>query len=203
MSLPSDLNCKPRLAQQIAFILEVDKVKHILRKSKLFDGSRFENDAEHSWTICMMAMLLSEYSNFPIDIERVMKMLLIHDIVEIDAGDTFLYSKDRQDAAEKELKAAERIFGLLPAEQFNELVSIWREFEAKESNEAKFAAVFDRLEPLLQNYMTQGFTWKANSVTYEMVFKANMHIKEGSTELWKFVQNLLEESVNRGYLAKE
>jgi putative hydrolase of HD superfamily len=135
--------------------------------------------------------------------ERVMKMLLIHDIVEIDAGDTFLYSKDRHNAAEKELKAAERIFGMLPAEQSNELISIWREFEAKESNEARFAAVFDRLEPLLQNYMTQGFTWKANSVTYDMVLNANMHIKDGSTELWQFALVLLEESVTRGYLAKE
>jgi putative hydrolase of HD superfamily len=132
-----------------------------------------------------------------------MKMLLIHDIVEIDAGDTFLYSKNRQDAAEKELKAAERIFGLLPAEQSNELISVWKEFEAKESNEAKFAAVFDRLEPLLQNYMTQGFTWKANNVTYDMVIRANMHIKDGSAELWQFVLNLLEESVKRGYLVKE
>ena len=159
MHLPPNLNSKPQLAQQIAFIIEVDKVKNILRKSKLFDGSRFENDAEHSWTICMMAMLLKEYSNFPIDIERVIKMLLIHDIVEIDAGDTFLYSKDRNNVLEKEFKAAERIFGLLPAEQSQELISIWKEFEVRESNEAKFAAVFDRLEPLLQNYLTQGFAW--------------------------------------------
>ncbi len=202
MHLLPNLNCKPQLLQQLAFIIEVDKVKNILRKSKLFDCSRFENDAEHSWTICIMAVLLKEYSNFPIDIERVLKMLLIHDIVEIDAGDTFLYSKDRHNAAEKELKAADRIFGLLPAEQSEELISIWKEFEVRESNEAKFAAVFDRLEPLLQNYLTQGFTWKANNVTYDMVVRSNMHIKEGSTELWQFVLNLLEESVDRGYLTK-
>jgi putative hydrolases of HD superfamily len=201
MSLPPNLNCKPRLAQQIAFILEVDKVKHILRKSKLFDGSRFENDAEHSWTICMMAMLLREYANFQVDMERVLKMLLIHDIVEIDAGDTFLYSKDRHNAAKMELQAAERIFGLLPVEQSQELIAIWKEFEAQQSNEAKFAAVFDRLEPLLQNYMTQGFTWKANNVTYDMVIKANTHIKDGSAEIWQFVLHLLEESVKAGYLA--
>lgn len=138
--------------------MEVDKVKLIMRRSKIFDGSRFENDAEHSWTICVMALLLLEYANFPVNLERVVKMLLLHDIVEIDAGDTFLYSKERKGAAQKEKKAAARIFGLLPTKQCQEFMEIWHEFEARESNEAKFAAVFDRLEPLLQNYMTQGFT---------------------------------------------
>ncbi|OQA62586.1 MAG: 5'-nucleotidase [Spirochaetes bacterium ADurb.Bin269] len=191
-----------RLEKQLAFLIEIDKVKNIYRKSKLFDGSRFENDAEHSWTIAIMAVLLNEFSNFKIDLEKVVLMLLIHDIVEIDAGDTFLYAAERADAAQKEEKAAERIFGMLDADQRDRFISLWKEFEDKKTNEAKFAGVFDRLEPLLQNYLTEGSTWKANGITYDMVYEKNRLIKEGSEEIWTFVDTLLHKAVEKGYLKK-
>lgn len=190
-----------RLKQQLQFIFEIDKVKDILRKSKLFDGSRFENDAEHSWTICIMANLLKEYSNFEIDLEKVMLMLLIHDIVEIDAGDTFLYAEERKTAPEREAIAAARIFGQLPKDQAAQFLGVWREFEARQTPEAKYAAVFDRLEPVLQNYRNEGFTWKKYGITKSQILEKNRHIAEGSEEIWKFFVELLDECVTRGYLA--
>ena len=192
-----------KLEKQLNFIVELDKVKNIFRKTKLFDSNRFENDAEHSWTVSIMAVLLKEYSNFEVDIEKVMIMLLLHDVVEIDAGDTFLYSADRNEAAEREEKAANRIFGLLETEQKELFISLWKEFEERETNEAKFASVFDRLEPLIQNYLTEGYTWKKHNITYEMVLNKNKHIKEGSEEIWNFVLLLLQKAVEKGYLQKE
>ena len=192
-----------KLEKQLNFIIELDKVKNIFRKTKLFDSNRFENDAEHSWTVSIMAVLLKEYSNFEVDIEKVIIMLLLHDVVEIDAGDTFLYSADRNEAAEREEKAANRIFGLLETEQKELFISLWKEFEERETNEAKFASVFDRLEPLIQNYLTEGYTWKKHNITYEMVLKKNKHIKDGSEEIWNFVLLLLQKAVEKGYLQKE
>jgi len=192
-----------KLEKQLNFIIELDKVKNIFRKTKLFDSNRFENDAEHSWTVSIMAVLLKEYSNFEVDIEKVIIMLLLHDVVEIDAGDTFLYSADRNEAAEREEKAANRIFGLLETEQKELFISLWKEFEERETNEAKFASVFDRLEPLIQNYLTEGYTWKKHNITYEMVLNKNKHIKEGSEEIWNFVLLLLQKAVEKGYLQKE
>jgi putative hydrolase of HD superfamily len=191
-----------RLENQLNFIIEIDKLKNVLGKSKLFSGSRFENSAEHSWTICIMALLLKEYSNFPVNIEKVVNMMLIHDIVEIDAGDTFLYSPERQNAHINEEKAAERIFGLLDREQKEYFKNLWNEFEAKETNEAKFAAVFDRIQPLLQNYLTEGYAWKKHNISYDMVIEKNKHIEQGSKEIWDFVLKLLEECVKKEYLHK-
>ncbi|MBU0927585.1 MAG: HD domain-containing protein [Spirochaetes bacterium] len=189
-----------RLRKQLDFIYEVDKVKHIVRKSKVFDGSKYENDAEHSWTVCLMACLLREYANFEVDIARVLLMLLIHDIVEVDAGDTFLYAEDRDSAPDREAAAARRIFGLLPDDQAGPFLAAWEEFEARETNEAKFASVFDRMEPVLQNYKTEGSTWKKHGITRRMVLEKNRHIENGSAELWRFFQALLEECVEKGYL---
>lgn len=189
-----------RLKQQLDFIIETDKVKQVLRKTPLFDGSRFENDGEHGWTIALMAALLREYANFPVNLEKVMLMLLIHDVVEIDAGDVFLYSEARKDVHQKELKAARRIFGILPEDQAGEYLEIWQEFEARQSNEAKYASVFDRLEPLLQNYCTQGASWKKHSIKAHQVRKGNAHIQEGSQEIWRFVEQLIQESVEKGWL---
>jgi putative hydrolases of HD superfamily len=191
-----------RLRNQLDFIIEVDKVKHIIRKSKLFDASRFENDAEHSWTICLMAILLKEYANFSINIEKIITMLLIHDIVEIDAGDTFLYSKERETAFFKEKDAAKRIFGLLPEDQAKYFYDIWNEFEEKKTNEAKFASVFDRFEPVLQNYKTEGYTWKANNITKSMILEKNKHIQEGSIEIWNFFVLLIDICVQKKYLVE-
>ena len=192
-----------KLEKQLEFIVEIDKVKNIFRKSKLFHDNRFENDAEHSWTICIMALLLKEYSNFSVKIEKVISMLLIHDIVERDAGDTFLYSENRNSAYKNEIKSAERIFGLLDKDQMEYFMEIWKEFEERKTNEAKFAAVFDRLEPLIQNYVLEGYTWKKYDITYEMVIEKNKHIKEASEEIWEFVLRLLEKAVEKEYLRKE
>lgn len=198
-----DFTKNTRLQTQLNFIIEIDKVKNIYRKSLLFDKGRFANDAEHSWTIAIMAILLREYANFEVDIEKVVLMLLIHDIVEIDAGDTFLYAADRKDAHIKEEKAADRIFGILEQDQKERYISLWKEFEDKKTNEAKFAVVFDRLEPLLQNYITEGFTWKKNGVTYDMVYEVNKHIAEGSKEIWDFILAMLDSAVEKGYLPRK
>jgi putative hydrolase of HD superfamily len=197
-----DIDFNKKLENQLQFIIEIDKIKNIFRKSKLFDFSRYENDAEHSWTICVMALLLQEYSNNDINIEKVISMLLIHDIVEIDAGDTFLYSDERKTIHIDENKAAERIFGLLDKDQQEYFLNIWQEFEERKTNEAKFAAVFDRLEPLLQNYILEGYTWKKYNITYEMVIEKNKHIQEASDVIWEFVLKLLERAVEKGYIKK-
>ncbi len=197
-----DFSSNSRLISQLNFIIEIDKIKNILRKSLLFDGLRFENDAEHSWTIAVMAVLFREYANFPVDIEKIVYMLLLHDIVEVDAGDTFLYAADRKDAHIKEEKAAQRIFGLLENDQKEKFLAIWNEFEERKTNEAKFAAVFDRLEPIIQNYVNEGFTWKKNGVTYDMVYTVNEHIAEGSQEIWEFVKALIDSAAEKGYLSR-
>ncbi|HXL01667.1 MAG TPA: HD domain-containing protein [Candidatus Atribacteria bacterium] len=199
---PINFEQNKRLEKQINFIIEIDKVKNIIRKSLLFDGSRFENVAEHSWTISIMAVLLEEHANFKVDTGKVQFMLLIHDIVEADAGDTFLYSEDRKNAHINEEKAAERIFGMLEPDQKKIFLDTWKEYEEGKTNEAKFALVFDRLQPIIQNYVNKGFTWKKHNVTYEQVVKENKHIKEGSEEIWSFVEHILQESVEKGYLTK-
>jgi len=193
---------KNRLQQQIQFIREIDNLKHVLRRTRLFNNSRFENDAEHSWHLALMAIALSEYSNEPIDLNRVIKMVLIHDITEIDAGDTFLYDDNRNSSTvQKEAEGAERIFGLLPAEQKDEFIKIWQEFEKRETPESKFAAAIDRLEPLLQNYFTQGYTWKQHSIHKAQVVNKNEPIiSKGSSVLWEFARDLIEKAVSEGYL---
>ena len=192
------------LLKQISFIKEIDKLKFIQRKTKLFHSDRHENDAEHSWHLAMMAVVLAEHSDKPIDILKVLKMVLIHDIVEIDAGDTFIYDTTKSHSnTEEELLAAKRIFGLLPAEQAAEFIAIWEEFEEGTSDEAKFAKSMDRLEPLLQNTSNNGGTWAEFGVSYEKVYEKKKDIKNGSTSIWNYAENLLNESVERGILAKQ
>ena len=193
---------KNRLQQQIQFVREIDNLKHVLRRTRLFNNSRFENDAEHSWHLALMAIALSEYSNEPIDLNRVIKMVLIHDITEIDAGDTFLYDDIRNSSTlQKEAEGVDRIFGLLPVEQKDEFIKIWQEFEKKETPESKFAAAIDRLEPLLQNYFTQGYTWKQHSIHKAQVVNKNEPIiSKGSSVLWEFARDLIEKAASEGYL---
>ncbi len=198
-----DIGCNAALEKQLNFIIEVDKVKQIMRKSRLFDNSRYENDAEHSWTIALMACLLRDYADFEVDLEKLLIMLLIHDIVEVDAGDTFLYAAERANVHQAEAQAAQRIFGLLEDSQRDYFIGLWEEFELKETNEAKFAGVFDRLEPLLQNYLTEGFTWKKYGISYEMVVEKNKALAEASTEIWNFVLAMLEKAVQKNYLRRE
>lgn len=192
-----------RLLKQIDFIKEIDKVKYIQRKTRLFNSDRNENDAEHSWHLALMAIVLAEHANQPIDIFKVVKMVLIHDIVEIDAGDTFLYdtAKSHSNTAEERL-AANRIFGMLPLEQANECLALWEEFEAGETNEAKFARAMDRLEPLLQNTSNNGGTWNEFGVDYQKVYEKKRVIKDGSTAIWNYAEELINDSVEKGILKK-
>lgn len=192
-----------KLLQQIDFIKEIDKIKYIQRKTKLFHSNRNENDAEHSWHLAMMTLVLAEHSNEPIDVLKVLKMVLIHDIVEIDAGDTFIYDTQKDHCNTKEeRKAANRIFGLLPKEQANEFIDIWEEFETGETAEAKFARTMDRLEPLLQNVSNEGGTWREYGVHYDKVFEKKKSMEEGSAVIWNYTKNLLEESVRKGFLKR-
>jgi len=192
------------LLDQIAFIKEIDKVKYIQRKTKLFNSDRCENDAEHSWHLALMAIVLAEHSNEPIDVLKVVKMVLIHDIVEIDSGDVFMYDTVKNhDNTDEERLAANRIFGLLPEKQAEELIAIWEEFEAGETNEAKFARSMDRLEPLLQNTSNDGGTWKEFGVKYDKVYEKKSVIKNGSESLWNYAEGLINESVEKGILKKE
>jgi putative hydrolase of HD superfamily len=185
------------LIQQFEFIKEIDKVKSIYRKSKTFSGDKYENDAEHSWHICLMALTLASNSNEPIDVFKVIKMLLIHDIVEIDVGDTFLYAENREEVFEKEKQAAERIFGLLPEVQSKEFFDLWLEFEEKDTAEAKFAGSLDRLQPMLANFLNDGITWKENGVKHEQVYQKNKVIDEGSHALWGYAENILMLAKNK------
>jgi len=191
------------LLNQIAFIKEIDKVKYIQRKTKLFNSDRNENDAEHSWHLALMAIVLAEHSDEPIDILKVVKMVLIHDIVEIDSGDVFIYDTVKNHCnTDAERMAADRIFGLLPKKQADEMINIWEEFEAGETNEAKFAKSMDRLEPLLQNTSNEGGTWKEFGVDYKKVYEKKSVIKEGSKTLWNYAEGLIDESVSKGILKK-
>ncbi|AOW09671.1 HD domain-containing protein [Flavobacterium gilvum] len=191
------------LSKQVAFIKEIDKLKYIQRRTKLFNSERHENDAEHSWHLAMMTIVLAEHSDKPIDVLKVIKMVLIHDIVEIDAGDIFLYdTQNNHSNTEQELIAAKRIFGLLPKEQADEFIAIWLEFEEGLTNEAKFAKSMDRFEPLLQNTSNNGGTWKEYNVPFQKVYDKKKAIKEGSTAIWNYAENLINESVDKGILKK-
>ncbi|MES2380919.1 MAG: HD domain-containing protein [Bacteroidota bacterium] len=191
------------LLKQVSFIKEIDKLKYIQRKTKLFNSDRNENDAEHSWHLAMMTIVLAEHANKPIDVLKVLKMVLIHDIVEIDAGDTFLYDTQKNHInTDEELIAAKRIFGLLPTEQAAEFIAIWQEFEEGLTDEAKFAKSMDRFEPLLQNTTNNGGTWKEFNVPYEKVYDKKKNIQHGSTAIWEYAESLINESVDKGFLTK-
>lgn len=191
-----------RLRQQIEFIIEIDKLKEILRRTYVMSGSRLENSAEHSWQLAVMAILLAEHANEPVDICHVVKMALVHDIVEIDAGDTYCYDEVAElDKAEREQRAADRVFGLLPADQARELRGLWEEFEERSTPNARFAAALDRLMPMLHNYHTHGRSWKEHGIKKSQVRDRNSYIEDGSTALWRVAQELIEEAVEKGYLA--
>jgi putative hydrolase of HD superfamily len=190
-----------RLAQQIAFILELDKLKAIYRRTILIDKSRNENSAEHSWHIALMVPLLAEHANQKIDVLKTMKMLLAHDIVEIDAGDTYCYDPaGNLDKSAREQCAADRIFGLLPEDQRQEFRALWEEFEQSQTPEAQFANALDRLQPLLNNYHIQGQSWKKHNVTSAQVQKRAAKITDASKSLGAFAEELLRSAVDKGYL---
>ncbi len=191
-----------RLEQQLRFLIELDRMKQIVRQTILIDGSRQENDAEHSWHMAVMAVLLAEYAVEPgLDLLRVLKMVLIHDVVEIDAGDTFVYdTAGYAHKAERERKAADRIFGLLPPDQGAEIRDLWEEFEAQETPEARYAAALDRFHPLLHNVETEGGAWRKHGITSDRVIDRNRHIAEGAPLLWEYAHARIREAVERGHL---
>ncbi len=193
-----------RLKKQVEFLLEIDKLKTIVRRNYISDGSKRENDAEHSWYFAVAALLLSEYSNSDIDIQKVIIMALIHDIVEVDAGDTFIYDeKAKETQNEREEKAATRLFGILPEDQTSYLITLWREFEANRTPEAIFARSIDRLVAVCLNYQSQGKAWKENNVGYERIFEINKRIEAGSSTLWRFVEGMINRAVEEGILGKD
>lgn len=192
-----------RLAQQIAFLLEIDKLKTVLRRTYLLDDPRHENSAEHSWHLAVMAMLLAEHANAEVNLLHVLKMLLVHDVVEIDSGDTYIYDvAGNASKAAREQEAAQRIFGLLPDDQRDEMHRLWEEFEARETPEARFAAALDRLMPMLHNYHTQGRSWREHGVTSAQVITHNGHMAEGAAGLWEYAEAMIREAVGKGYLTE-
>jgi len=192
-----------RFEQQINFLLEIDKLKSVLRRTYLIAEDRHENTAEHSWHLAMMAMLLAEYANEPIEPARVIKMVLVHDIVEIDAGDTYFYdAAGALDKAERERRAADRLFALLPEDQGRELRELWEELESGQTPESRFASALDRFIPQLHNYYTQGKSWKEHGVTAERVLERNASMAGGSTKLWEWTRALLDDAVEKGFLSR-
>jgi putative hydrolase of HD superfamily len=193
-----------RLEQQMNFILEVDKLKNIIRQNYLTDGSRKEDDADHSWHLALMCAILKEHSNEKFDVLKTITMVLIHDIVEIDAGDTYAYDAAANvSKRDRELAAADRIFNLLPADQAKEMRSLWDEFEEGETSEAKFASTLDKLQPLLLNAKSGGKSWKEHNVSLSQVLKRNETTHEGSEVLWEYEYNLIRKNVENGNLIQE
>jgi putative hydrolase of HD superfamily len=192
-----------RLVQQIRFIAEVDKLKDVFRQTVTTQSRRAENDAEHSWHLCLCVIVLAEHANVStLDVLRVLKMVIIHDLVEIDAGDTFAYDTAAMIGQhEREAIAADRLFALLPADQGAEFRALWDEFEDRLTPEAKFAAAVDRFQPMLLNCLTQGAAWNRHGITHDRVVARNGHIAHGSAELWKHADVMLAEMVAAGHLA--
>ncbi|MBP3610679.1 MAG: HD domain-containing protein [Lachnospiraceae bacterium] len=194
---------RERFEKQLAFILEADKEKNILRQTHLTGHGRRENDAEHAWHMAMMIYLLKEYSNDEIDVAKAMMMALIHDIVEIDAGDTYAYdTKGLESQKEREERAAERIFGILPDDQRDELRALFEEFESGESPEARFAKVMDNFQPLLLNNSNGGADWREHKVTKSQVVGRQQTSGAGSEEIWEYTKGLIEENVRKGNITE-
>jgi putative hydrolase of HD superfamily len=192
-----------RLAKQVQFILEVDRLKNVLRQTPL-RGGRQENSAEHSWHMALLAVVLAEYANEPVDVLRVVKMILVHDVVEVDAGDTYCYDVQANvGKEERERRAAERIFGLLPEDQAKELRGLWDEFEQRQTPESRFANAMDRVQPVMLNYLSGGKAWLEHGVSVGQVMQRNSPIEMGSKRLWEYIRGLIEDATEKGYLIKE
>lgn len=191
-----------RLTAQLTFIAEIDRLKGVLRQTRALAGERHENSAEHSWHLALMALTLAEHADEPVDLERVVRMVLVHDLVEIEAGDTFVYDTAARDAqAASEAAAAERLFGLLPPDQAAEFRALWDDFESFASPESRYAKALDRLNPILLNLASGGLAWLDHGVTLEQALAVNRPIAEASATLWEVAQAALREAERRGYLA--
>ena len=193
-----------RFKQQIEFILEADKLKNVSRKTTLLDRSRQENSAEHSWHIALLVLILSEYADDDnLDTLRVIKLLLAHDLVEIDADDTYCYDEiGGQTQKIRETKAADRIFNILPSDQADAFRDLWDEYEAKDTPESRFANALDRLQPFLNNYFTRGYTWQKHGIRKNQVIARMRPVDDGSRHLWNYVSSLIDDAVEKGFLAK-
>lgn len=193
-----------RLEQQISFIVEIDKVKNIFRQTFLADGNRKENDAEHSWHIAIMALLLKEYAEEEVDILKVMTMVLIHDLVEIDAGDTYAYDLEGAKTKKaREEKAADRIFGILPEDQGRYFRALWDEFEAYETADAKYAHLLDNFQPLLLNDASKGVSWREHGVRKAQIYKRNERIEETSEIIWEKIKEIVAKNIAIGNVKDE
>lgn len=193
-----------RLEKQLQFILEIDKVKKIIRQTPLSDASRKENDAEHSWHIALMAYLLQEYAEESVEVSKVMLMVLIHDLVEIDAGDTYAYDEEgAKTKDERERKAADHIFGMLPEDQGMYLKALWEEFEAYETAEAKYAHLLDNFQPLLLNDAAGGISWTEHQVKKSQIYKRNEKVEETSATIWKCMQDKIDKHIQAGHVLDE
>ena len=193
-----------RFKRQIEFILEADKLKKIARRTTLLDVTRQENSAEHSWHIALLVLILAEYAeDADLDLLQVIKLLLIHDLVEIDAGDTYCYDEiGGRDQQKRERKAAERIFNILPADQADAFRALWDEYETRATPESKFANAVDRVQPFLHNYFTRGRTWQKHGIRKSQVIKRMQPVHEGSRTLGEYVVSLIDDAVQQGFLAK-
>ncbi len=193
-----------RLEKQIRFIVEIDKVKNIFRQTYLADAGRKENDAEHSWHIALMAYLLQEYAEKPVDVSKVMLMVLIHDLVEIDAGDTYAYDDAGAETKRaREEAAADRIFGLLPEDQGKYFRELWEEFEAYESPEGKYAHLLDNFQPLLLNDASGGLSWKEHQVRKSQIYKRNEKIEETSETIWNCMKEIVQKHIECGHVEED
>ena len=202
MSIESFIQSKNiRLDQQLRFTAEIDKMTSILRRTMLIDGSRRENDAEHSWHIAVMALIFAEYTVEPVDIARAVKMCVVHDLIEIYAGDTFAYDvAGNQDKAEREAASADKLFAQLPQEQGKEIRLLWEEFDAMQTPDAKYAACMDRLQPFLHNTLTEGHTWVESGTYRSSVEKRMAIIKDFMPEVYKWVEKNIDNAIEKGWL---
>lgn len=193
-----------RLEKQLAFLMELDRQKEIIRQTYLADGSRKETDAEHAWHLAVMCMVLSEYANEPIDVAKTVLMVLTHDLVEIDAGDTYAYDeKGNATKREREVQAANRIYGLLPEDQGTYLRALWDEFEAMETPEARFANTLDKIQPVLLTDHAEGKSWREHGVKKEQILGRNARTHEGSEVLWDYIRKIIEKNVDAGFIKGE
>jgi putative hydrolases of HD superfamily len=191
-----ELPIPERLRRQLEFILEIDRLKSVLRRSYLIHIDRHENSAEHSWHLAVAAMVLAEHAKERIDVSKVIRLVLVHDVVEIDAGDTFIYDDAANvGKAAREQEAANRLFGVLPEEQAQAFMALWREFEDRQTPEAKFAFALDRLLPILHNVFTQGGSWKEHGIRREQALTKNRPIEDGSPVLWQAVESLITQTL--------
>lgn len=204
MTPPEPVEPDDRLACALRFLVEVDRAKQVVRHNPLADGSRRENDAEHMWHLALAVLVLAEHAAEPVDLTRVLTMVLVHDLVEIDAGDVLVYdAAGRAGQHDAEARAAERIFGLLPDDQAGQLRAAWEEFEARRTPEARFAAAVDRLLPVMLNHAAGGGAWVDHGVGHEAARQANAHVADGSPRLAAVVEALLADGAARGMLREE